>query len=323
MARIIRRIALGLVGLVAVLGAVGWAAVELRWKRTFDAPYPALQASTDAAVVERGRRLVYGPAACAYCHVPRGEWPRLDAGETLALTGAHEFPLPFGRIYSANLTPDAETGIGRRSDGELARILRHGVRADGRAAIPLMEFQGMSDEDLVAVISYLRARPAVRNPVPEHRLNLLGKALMAFAIAPDPTAARPPARSPVVAPTVERGAYLVRNVASCGGCHSERGRADGAILSGGEPMEAALDSGHLYVPPNLTPDPETGHIVGWSEEAFLARFRAGAAFADGLMPWSAYGRLSDDDLRAIYRYLRSLPPIRHATGPPVVERGRG
>ena len=88
----------------------------------------------------------------------------------------------------------------------------------------------------------------------------------------------------------------------------------------GEPMAAAHDPAHLYVPPNLTPDPETGHLEHWTEDSFVARFRAGATIPDTLMPWGAYGRFSDDDLRAIWRYLRALPPVRHATGPAVVPR---
>ena len=143
------------------------AAVELRSTRRFDAPYPALAASYDPAVLAQGEDPVYGPAACAYCHVPREQWGSLDQGERLPLTGHHLFPLPFGHIYSANITPDPRTGIGRRTDAELARILRYGVRADGRAAFPLMEYQ-LSDEDLVAVLSYLRSRPAVAHAVPEH-----------------------------------------------------------------------------------------------------------------------------------------------------------
>ena len=95
----------------------------------------------------KGEYLVYSAAACAYCHVPREEWDRLDKGERLPLTGHHLFRLPFGDFYSPNLTPDDGTGIGRRSDAELARVLRFGVRADGRAAFPLMEFE-LTDEDL-------------------------------------------------------------------------------------------------------------------------------------------------------------------------------
>ncbi len=129
--------------------------MERGWARTFDAPYPPLVASTDPAVLERGRYLVYGPAACAYCHVVSEQWKALDRGEALPLTGGHVFPLPFGRIYSANITPDPDTGIGRRTDGELARILRYGVRADGHAAVPLMEYQ-----------EHGRRRPRGRDLVP-------------------------------------------------------------------------------------------------------------------------------------------------------------
>ena len=110
-----------------------------------------------------------------------GARPRRDA----AARGAHVFPLPFGRIYSANITPDPETGIGRRTDGELARILRHGVRADGHAAVPLMEYQGMADEDLVAVISFLRSRPAVRNVAPAARTDAAGQATDGVCHRPD------------------------------------------------------------------------------------------------------------------------------------------
>ena len=103
------------------------------------------------------------------------------------------FPLPFGDIYSANLTPDRETGIGTRTDGELARVLRFGVRADGRAAVPLMEIQ-LRDDDLAAVIAYLKSTAGrVAHAVPEHALSLFGKALMAFAIAP--AAAETPRRA--------------------------------------------------------------------------------------------------------------------------------
>ena len=84
------------------------------------------------------------PAACAYCHLPREEWSTLARGAMPPLTGNHLFRLPLGELYSPNITPDAETGIGRRTDGELARVLRHNVRADGRAAFPLMVLR--SDE---------------------------------------------------------------------------------------------------------------------------------------------------------------------------------
>jgi mono/diheme cytochrome c family protein len=309
-------VALG-AGLV-LLGLTGAAAVLVRWRRTFDAPYPSIAVSRHPAAVERGRYIVYGPGSCAYCHVPKSEWPRLDRGETPPLTGNHLFPLPFGDFYSANLTPDQETGIGRRSDGELARTLRYGVLASGHAMIPFMEYQGMSDEDLGAVIAFLRAQPPVRSPVPPHALTFLGKALFAFAITPRGPTGTPALTSPSGA-TVERGAYLANDLAMCVSCHTDRdlrsGTFKGPRFAGGQRMDFAADPDRVFVPPNLTPDPGTGRIARWTEQAFLERFRLGTLIKDSIMPWGAFARMTDDDLRAIYRYLNTLPAIANDTGP--------
>ena len=137
-----KKVVFGMVGVMVLCVSTAFVATEVRWTRTFDAPYPAITATADPATVARGRYLVFGPAACAYCHVPREDWGALDAGAMPPLSGNHLFRLPFGEFYSPNLTPDAETGIGRRSDGALARVLRFGVRADGRAAFPLMSSTG-------------------------------------------------------------------------------------------------------------------------------------------------------------------------------------
>ena len=307
---------------LAVLLAGAFIALERGWARTFDAPYPPVVASTDPAILERGRYLVYGPGACAYCHVVREQWKQLARGEMPPLTGAHVFPLPFGRIFSANITPDPDTGIGRRTDGELARILRYGVRADGHVAVPLMEYDGLADEDLVAVISFLRSRPGVRQAVPAHELTLLGRALMAFAIVPFGPAA-PPQRAPSGA-SVARGAYLALKVSACASCHTERnGRGElvGPPFAGGQRMDVAADATKVYVTPNLTPDPATSVIGKWTEDVFVRRFRQGEQVEGSPMPWGAYGRMTDDDLRSVYWYLRSLPPVEHATGPKVQRKG--
>jgi mono/diheme cytochrome c family protein len=315
------RLLLGGVLLIALLGCTGLAVIELRWKRRFAAPYPAIAASGDPSIIARGAYLVYGAAACAYCHVPRGEWGRLDQGERLPLTGHHLFRLPFGDIYSANLTPDPATGIGRRSDGDLARLLRFGVRADGRAAFPLMEFK-LSDEDVTAIVSFLRVQGAVAHAVPEHRMTWFGKALMAFAIGPVRTAAPAPARSPSGA-TVERGAYLANDVSSCVSCHTNRGpdgRLVGPPFGGGQRMDVAADAAKVFVTPNLTPDPVSSPVGAWPEDAFVARFKRGELIAGSPMPWGAFARFTDDDVRAIYRYLRSLPATRNSTGPAVQDK---
>ncbi|HEY7496935.1 MAG TPA: hypothetical protein VH740_00405 [Vicinamibacterales bacterium] len=311
------RLLAGALFVLALLVVLAVAAIEIRSRRTFDAPFPAIAASKDPAVIARGRYIAYSTAACAYCHVPRDRWSSLDKAE-MPLSGNHVFPLPFGELISPNITPDDETGIGRRTDGELARILRYGVRADGRAAFPFMAFQDMSDEDLTAVISFLRSQTPVRQAVPTHRLSLLGKVLMAFAIVPLGPTAPPPSVSPV-GPSVARGEYLATRVSSCAECHTDRdpqnGQFVGPKFGGGQRMDLAADSTKVAVPPNLTPDPRTSPIGLWSEDVFVGRFRMGETLAGTPMPWGAYARMTEDDLRSIFRYLRTLPPHEHDTGP--------
>jgi mono/diheme cytochrome c family protein len=312
------RIAMGTGGFLGVAAVLLLATVQLRWDRVFDASPPALVASDDAELIARGEYLVFGPAHCADCHTPMAQWPRLMEGERLPLVGGNPFELPLGTWVSPNLTPDEETGIGRYSDAQLVRMLRHNIRPDGRVGFPVMEFAGLSDEDIVAVISYLRAQPAVRNEVPERRVGLLGRAIFAFAMKPYPDMS-PPATSPPEGATLERGSYLANNVANCAGCHTERNLMDGSYIkprfSGGMEMDHDVEPNLVFVTPNLTPHAGTGHITNWTEEQFLARFRVGEGPAHSHMPWRAFSMMNDDDLRAIYRYLMLLDPVENATGP--------
>ena len=307
-----------LFSLVAVIAVTGAATVQMRYDRTFDVPDVNVVASTDPAVIERGAYLAYGPAHCAYCHTSQGEWKRLDAGERVPMAGGNLFDIGIAKITTPNLTPDKETGIGNISDGKLARMLRHNVRSNGVAAVPFMEFQDLSDEDLVAVISYLRSQPAVHNEIPAREFSPVGKTVMSFVIKPTGPTGTPAAKSPAEAPTVERGAYIVNSVGNCAGCHTKRSQTDGSYLaprlSGGTAMKG--EDGKLYTPPNLTPAAQTGHLNKWSEDQFVQRFRAGPLNGPGShMPWKAFARMSDDDLRAIFRYLRTVPATENATGP--------
>jgi mono/diheme cytochrome c family protein len=268
---------------------------------------------------------VYGPAACAYCHVPKEQWKQLDQGIQLPLAGKHLFRLPFGELYSPNLTSDRDTGVGHRTDGELARILRYGVRADGRAAMPLMELQGLSDEDLTAIISFLRTMAPVQNRVPRHQLTTLGKLILAFAYTPEGPVEMPAQKSPRGV-SIERGAYLANKVSACVSCHTDRG-SDGALVgtkfAGGQRMDVAADASKVYVSPNLTPDPQTSVIGAWTEDAFVVRFRQGEFVEGTPMPWGAYSRMTEADLRSVFRYLKSLPPVEHTTGPALQTKAKG
>ncbi|MGH7680272.1 MAG: c-type cytochrome [Gemmatimonadaceae bacterium] len=111
-------------------------------------PLPELSAGTDSAIIARGRYLAFGPAHCVDCHTPPG-------GATLS--GGVRFAIPLGDVYSPNITPDSTTGIARYTDGQIARMLRYNVRPHGRAAAPFMQFERMSDDDVVAILSYLRS----------------------------------------------------------------------------------------------------------------------------------------------------------------------
>jgi mono/diheme cytochrome c family protein len=314
----------GALAILLVLAGGGFAGLALtRWDRTFEVPYPDIQASRDEAVIDHGRYLVYGPAHCAYCHTPREDWPALDAGGTPPLRGGHALTIPPGTFHVPNITPDAETGIGRRTDPELARLIRHQVRADGRVAVPFMEFQNLSDADLRAVISFLRSQEPVRNPVPEHQLNFLGKAVLATVIRPQGPSGTPPAEGPPIAPTVERGRYVAETAAQCAACHTKRSMVDGSyqgpLFAGGSEMSAEDGSPRVFVTPNLTPDAATGIIAGWTEDQFIARFRAGTRYIGTPMPWGAFARMHDDDLRAVYRYLTSLDPVVNDVRPIIRE----
>src|SRR5688500_7341030 len=225
---------------VATLTVLLVIVVEIRSRRTFDTPYPDIKASRDPNVIARGRYIAYGPAHCVNCHTPNSETDAVRAGATPPLSGNRVFNLPFGTVRSANLTPDRETGIGRYTDGELARILRDGVLPDGRAVLPFMQSQNLSDEDLTAVISFLRSQEPVRSEFVRRDINLVGKAILAFAIKPvGPTG--PVLRKTPPHGTEESGEYLATAVASCASCHTKRNLMTGAF-------EAPLFAGGMTFP---------------------------------------------------------------------------
>jgi mono/diheme cytochrome c family protein len=128
----------------------------------------------------------------------------------------------------------------------------------------------------------------------------------------------PPSPTAPHGATPENGRYLVL-VADCGGCHTQKdmktGAAIGPDLGGATGFEG--DSTGTWSPPNIT---KGGRLAQWNEDQFVARIRAGRAFPKSPMPWQFLQKLDEQDLRAIYRYLASLPPVARDVGPPFVQK---
>lgn len=284
--------------------------VFLRWNRTYDAAFSEIKATTDSALIARGRYLVYGPAHCVTCHTPKEQFAAMERGELIPLIGGGEIVFEGGTFRARNLTPHEETGIGRLTDPEVVRVMRNSIGHDGRLIFPFMPFQNMTDEDVTAIVSFLRSQEPANHKIEPTEYTFLGKAILSFGLIEPQGPDGVPMKSIQKDSTAIYGKYLVNSVANCVGCHSPRdlntGEFTGPKLSGG--LEFIEPNGYTYVTPNLTPDHETGVIAKWTEEAFIQRFRAGRIVEGTPMPWSSFSRMEDVELKAVYRYLNSLNP---------------
>ncbi len=263
-----------------------------------------IYATAFGQTVERGEAIVRNIAVCGSCHSSDPKNP--DA----PLSGGKEFKdWRIGTARASNLTPDVETGLGSWSEADIVRALRTGERKGGRLLAPVMPyewFHDMSDDDALAVARYLKSMPPVSNHVTQSP-NLAFKIGKLFLHAKQAQSVGAPPRGA----TAEYGGYLAQHVGLCGECHTPRTglmqKADRSRLFAGvqnPPKEFPAK------PSNLTPD-ATG-IGGWSEDDFVRTIRTGVdpsgRALKPIKPWKENARMSDDDLRAIYRYLRTLPP---------------
>lgn len=288
--------------------------VELTWNKKYDAPYPELKASNDSALIARGKYLAFGPAHCATCHVPMDKIVEVENGLQIPLSGGWELSIPPGTFRAPNITPDMETGIGKLTDREIARTLRYMVGSDGRCIMPFMPFTELSDEDLTAIISFLRSQEPVRHEVKKIEYSFIGRMVMAIGLLkPEGSKGNPPKKIPIDT-TIEYGHYIANYMANCVGCHTKRDMKTGAFI--GEAFAGGMlfppdpfSEGKSFMTPNLTPDKETGLITEWTEDAFVGRMKAGRVHKGSPMPWGSFSRMDKSDLKAIFRYLKSLKPI--------------
>jgi mono/diheme cytochrome c family protein len=261
----------------------------------------------------RGHYLANAVSGCSYCHSEH-DWNQPGQPVLPGREGVGE-PIPFGglpgSVVAPNLTPDIQTGAGSWTDDQLARAIREGIGHDGRALFPLMaypRFRTMSDEDLASVVVYLRSLPPVQHDLPKTHIIFPVK----YLIRNVPEPLTQPVASPDPSDHVAWGKYLV-TIAGCEDCHTPQDahgqEIAGMNFAGGSVLE---EPGVKAAAANLTPD--ASGISYYDEATFLKAMRAGYVGARRLspaMPFAFYGNMTDEDLKAIFAYLRTVKPVKH------------
>ncbi len=278
---------------------------------------PAVALADDSPVMQRGEYLTRA-ADCAACHSAPGGKP---------WTGGREFVMPMGlgTLYSPNITPDIETGIGRYTDDEWVKMMHDGIGRGGKHLYPAMPYNSytlMSRDDALAIKAYLFAQPAVRAEAPEDRMTFPFNQrwlMMGWNLFNNPARRYEPVKNQSA--EWNRGAYLVDALGHCAQCHTPRNFMQG--LSGKQ-LAGAEQQG--WVAYNLTADKDHG-IGGWSDDDLVEYLATGHASghgpASGPMAEAVENSLrymTEPDLRAMVAYLRDVPA--RAQGPAsVVPRG--
>jgi mono/diheme cytochrome c family protein len=244
---------------------------------------------------------------CFVCHSDR-DWTQPGGPPIAARKGAGHVWEDRGWLVSPNITPDRETGAGTWTDDMFARAIREGIGHDGRVLHPQMwygAFRHLSDEDVASVIVYLRALPPVRNALPVTKLPAGRPPLT----APDPLEG--PVAAPDLSTAVSRGAYLA-GIADCQGCHTAwEAPLNPGYFGGGNRIE--IFGRPAVFSANLTAAP-SGIGAFYDETLFREVLRAGSLKGRAInpvMPWVVFGRMTDEDLDAIFAFLRSRHPVNH------------
>jgi mono/diheme cytochrome c family protein len=284
-------VAAGAASLVLIAAAAVYGFSEARYRKQYAVTPRVIPVAADSATIARGEHLGTTFGGCADCH-----------GENLAGRVVFDDPA-IGRVYGANLTT-GKGGIGAQlTEADIIRSLRHGVGRDGRAlkVMPSTDYVHLTDGDLAAIVAWVKSRPAVDSVQPTVTVGPVGRALFVAGKLPILHAERidherSVAMAATPGATAEYGKYIA--AVGCQGCH-------GPALAGGPIVGGAPDW-----PPasNLTP---AGGIRTWTEAQFTAFMRTGKR-PDGspvneVMPIRLTKRLTDEELRALWLYLQTLP----------------
>jgi len=280
---------------------------------------PEMKIESTPEHIARGEYLANHVTVCIDCHSKR-DWSRFSGPPmegTLGMGGDifdQKFGFP-GAYYASNITPE---GISRYTDGELFRVITTGVSKEGKAMFPIMPFHNyglMDEEDIKSIIAYIRILKPIKNEVPKSASDFP----MNFIINTIPEKAHPskmPAKSDVVA----YGKYLT-SAAGCIDCHTqaEKGKLVAGVEYGGG-REFPFPDGTIIRSSNISPD-STG-IGNWSEGRFVNAFEQRSdsmtlntklepGKINSVMPWTMYGKMTEEDLKAIFTYLKTVKPINN------------
>lgn len=312
-----RRLLTIIVGLVVAAGLVavwvirgpdpmafaGGPRVELKDYKEAD-PTGVPKSLAQASLVERGAYLAKA-ADCMVCHTTQG-------GKEYA--GGLGFKLPFGTLYSTNITPDKETGIGNYSDKDFLNAVQRGVRHDGARLYPAMPYTSysyISDADALAIKAYLFSLAPVRATPPANTLAFPFNqrwAMMFWSAVFNPDTRYEPDTSKSA--EWNRGAYLVEALAHCGECHTPRNLA--FALNNRKKFAGAITAGWRAF--NISSDKATG-VGGWRDDDLISYLSLGHAAGHGTASGpmgeavdNSLSQLAPEDIRAMVTYLRSVPP---------------
>ncbi len=301
---------------VAFIGFLGYVMTSM--PNVKDAP--AITVEADSASVANGMYLAHSVALCMDCHSTR-DWNLFSAPPVAGTIGAggelfdQKMGFP-GIYYSKNITPSA---LKDWTDGEIYRAITAGVSKDGTPLFPVMPFHyygQLDDEDIHDIIAYVRTLQPIENDVPESKSDFPFNIIIR-TIPKDGTPSKKPERSN----TLAYGKYMA-TMSGCVECHSqvEKGRIiTGTEYGGGRTF---MLPGGILTSSNITPH-NTG-IGSWSKDVFIQKFKqytdssyvpAKIDFMkeyNSIMPWMMYATMKEEDLGAIYEYLKSLEPIDHS-----------
>ena len=268
-------------------------------------PLTNIKYERTAERLKRGEYLATSILECFMCHSER-DWKLPGAPPITSMLGSGKILYEDStmRLVPPNITPDKETGAGTWTDDMFARAIREGVGHDGRAlspAMPYNNFKHLSDEDLASVIVYIRSLPSVHNVVPPTTIPAGDRSGAEKSLKP----IREPVLAPDFSDAKKLGRYLV-SLAGCADCHTSFASYSPGAYAGGN----LIDHGHgKAFSLNITPDPSG---MGYGPEGFIFVMRTGkGGTLSNNMPWVALKNMTDDDLRATYTYLRTIPPSQH------------